>query len=311
MQKTKRIAITFLTFVNAFLLSGQSSEKTPTPYTLRRISSLIENEPNTQSSDCSIPRNLLPEMISVDGGNLTIGCTAEQGADCKDTNPPRAVSVSAFKLSKTEITNAQYCAFLNACKVDGYGWHNNHRMLDVFGTGIKIRYVNKKWLPQKGFERFPMICVTWFGADAYCRAAGGRLPTETEWEFAARGGNLSGKYKYAGSANLKKVGWHANNSNNCAHAVATLQANELGLFDMSGNVWEWCSDIFAAQQDTDLDDDDRDDDPPQLTDEDVVHVLRGGCWYDQENYCTVSFRDGNRAGDTDSGNGFRLAMDGR
>jgi formylglycine-generating enzyme required for sulfatase activity len=179
--------------------------------------------------------------------------------------------------------------------------------MDIFDAGIKIQYINKKWQPKKGFDKHPMICVTWFGADAYCRAAGGRLPTEAEWEYAARGGKLSGKYKFAGGNTLKLVGVYAGNSKNALQPVASLQPNELGLYDMSGNVWEWCSDVFVVKNDDD--DDDKDDEPVQPTDDDIIHVLRGGCWYDNDALCRVSFRDGNRAIETDSGNGFRMAAD--
>jgi formylglycine-generating enzyme required for sulfatase activity len=304
----KRLFLVPLFLSAGILLHAQNDNKQP-PYALRKISSMIENEQTTQTLDYAMLRAHLPEMITIAGGSYSMGCTAEQGAECKDERPPQQASVGSFKLSKTEVTAAQYCAFLNAAHVDGYGWYDNRRLMDVFDVNNPIQYINKKWQPKKGLDNNPMVCITWFGADAYCRAAGGRLPTSSEWEYAARGGAASAKYRYAGGNTLKKVGWHANNSNNRTHPVATLEPNELGLYDMSGNVWEWCSDIYTAAIPPDPDDDDRDDDAPQSSDDDAVYVLCGGCWYDDEQYCRVSFRDGNRAADTDRGNGFRMAMD--
>jgi formylglycine-generating enzyme required for sulfatase activity len=305
----KQLSLTLVAICGIASLSGQSPDKRT--FALRKMVALIDTAQAGLPADYSALRAHLPEMIAIDGGSYTAGCTPEQGAECKTERPPREVSVGSFKLTKTEITNAQYCQFLNACHVDGYGWYNNRRLMDIFDVNIQISYVGKQWQPKRGYENHPMVCVTWFGAEAYCTAAGGRLPTATEWEFAARGGNKSGKYKYAGGNTLKQTAWHAANSANHSHPVAKLQPNELGLYDMSGNVWEWCSDVFAAEVADGNDDDDseKDDYLPDATDEEVVRILCGGCWYDDEQYCRVSFRDGTIAGTSDNGNGFRMAMD--
>lgn len=116
------------------------------------------------------------------------------------------------------------------------------------------------------------------------KANGYRLPTEVEWEFAARGGNQSRGFKYAGSNRLDEVGWYRSNSNSKTHPVAEKQANEIGLYDMSGNVWEWCWNWYAS-------------DFPLKTEDDLFgpesgkyRVLRGGSWYDDVINCRVSFR---------------------
>lgn len=112
-----------------------------------------------------------------------------------------------------------------------------------------------------------------------------RLPTEAEWEYAAKGGNLSKHYIYSGSNNIDDVAWNRNNSDGMTHAVAQKAPNEIGLFDMSGNVWEWCSDIYS-----DLDES-RTVDPvgPPLGNQ---HVYRGGCWCEIEDCCIISRRSG-------------------
>jgi formylglycine-generating enzyme required for sulfatase activity len=130
-----------------------------------------------------------------------------------------------------------------------------------------------------------------------------RLPTEAEWEFAARGGNESKGCRYAGSNDFDEVAWYDGNSNSQTHQVATKQPNELGLYDMSGNVWEWCADWFGKdyyQTSPEVD--------PQGPDLGHGRVLRGGSWGDIAGGCRLSTRDGVDPECGDNLFGLRLSL---
>ena len=116
-----------------------------------------------------------------------------------------------------------------------------------------------------------------------------RLPTEAEWEYAARGGASTSSAtatKYSGSNNIDDVAWYIDNSGSKTHAVGRKQANELGIYDMSGNVWEWCSDWYGKDYYSKSPKSN-----PKGPGSGQRRVLRGGCWYNYSNYCQVAFRD--------------------
>ena len=130
-----------------------------------------------------------------------------------------------------------------------------------------------------------------------------RLPTEAEWEYAARGG-IKGRYngyKYSGSNNLNAVAWYDDNSGRAIHEVAQKQPNEIGLYDMSGNIWEWCSDWYAPYSNTESMN-------PQGPEDGAKKVCRGGCWNDNADACRITRRESRTPQTKNAYIGFRLAL---
>jgi formylglycine-generating enzyme required for sulfatase activity len=174
-----------------------------------------------------------PVFVSIPGGAFNMG--AKYGSDMSQ-KPYHKVKVPEFKMAKHETTNLQYCAFLNEKgnqKVNGIEW------IALNSRNCQIEIKNGVFVPKEGMEDFPVVEVTWHGAKAYCKWIKGRLPTEAEWEFAAR---ANSNFEYAGSNFISEVAWYRSNSKNSTHSVGKLQENSFKLFDMSGNVAEWVED---------------------------------------------------------------------
>lgn len=181
------------------------------------------------------------QMIRVKGGTFQMGNEFGDGYDTEE--PVHTVTVSDFKISKHEVTNAEFCSFLNA---KGNQTEGGVPWVRIDSNFTSIEYVDGTFRPRKGYLLHPVNHVSWYGARAYCQWAGGRLPTEAEWEYAARGGRQSNGYKYSGSNLVDDVAWTGPISADLAdtHRVGTKNKNELGIHDMSGNVGEWCSDWY-------------------------------------------------------------------
>ncbi|GHT37990.1 hypothetical protein AGMMS49965_00050 [Bacteroidia bacterium] len=206
---------------------------------------------DAQFSKKAPPHPAEPEMIAVQGGTFRMGCSTP-GSDCfKNERPAHDVTLSSFSIGKYEVTQAQWKL--------------------IMGTTIEQR-IGESYFQD---DNHPMHYVSWKDAQEFIsrlNAATGkqyRLPTEAEWEYAARGGNKSQNYKYSGSHNISDVAWFKDNSERHTHPIGTKLPNELGIYDMSGNVSEWCSDWYGAYSSSPQQD-------PIGPSSGSVHVLRGG-----------------------------------
>jgi formylglycine-generating enzyme required for sulfatase activity len=205
-----------------------------------------------------------PEMVFVEGGTFNMG-----GNDSGQEEPIHSVTLNSFKMGKFEVTVAQYKAY---CKASGtkmpvtpsWGWKDNH----------------------------PMVNVNFYEATAYCiwlsekTSKDYRLPTEAEWEFAARGGNKNSNYTYSGSEDLEEVGWFNSNSAGSTQESGKKLPNEQGIFDMAGNVWEWCKDWFDYGYISNPTNSN-----PRGPSSGVFRVVRGGSWNDSNALCRVASRE--------------------
>ena len=217
-------------------------------------------------------------MVYVEGGTFDMGATSEQGSDAYgNESPVHQVTVSSFYMGETEVTQRQWKAIMGSNP--SYFTGDNRPVERVSWNDCQMFIQKLNQLTGRTF----------------------RLPTEAEWEYAARGGVHHSGYKYAGSNSVGGVAWYHDNSGSQTHDVKTKQPNALGLYDMSGNVWEWCSDCFGSYSSGAQTD-------PQGPSSGSYRVLRGGSLDGSARYCRVSRRDGYYPGDRDCSIGFRLSI---
>ena len=198
-------------------------------------------------------------MVWVEGGTFRMGATSEQGSEISDEKPVHSVTLSGYYIGKTEVTQALWQAVM----------------------GSNPSYFEG--------DDLPVEQVSWDDCQEFIRKLNSltgqnfRLPTEAEWEFACRGGNNSRGYKYSGSNYIDNVAWYDGNSGDKTHPVATKSPNELGIYDMSGNVWEWCADWYgdySSGRQTN----------PKGPYGGSGRVNRGGSWYNFARNCRSSLR---------------------
>jgi len=244
-----------------------------------------------------VAENIFPgEKVAVAGGTFSMGSTTGNA----DEEPIHSVTLSNFSISKYEITNAQYTTFMNDIVANLNGSFNGVRYLDMGDVDIQISHTGGQFVADAGKENSPVIFVSWFGAKAYAEHYGGRLPTEAEWEFAAKGGNNSSGYTYSGSNTIDDVAWYITNSGAATHTVGTKSANELDLYDMSGNVWEWTNDWYDSNYYSSSPSSN-----PQGPTTGSFRVFRGGSWNNNANFCRVAIRNGSNSIITFNTLGFR------
>ena len=241
------------------------------------------------------------EMVFVKGGCFNMG---SKDVD-SDEKPIHEVCVDDFYISKYEVTVDEFKKFIDATgyKTDaekkGYSWIYEGELKKKNGVTWKCDVKGENRLSSE--YNHPVIHVSWNDAKAYCEWKGGRLPTEAEWEYAARGGNKSNGYKYSGSNNISDIAWYTSNSGSKTHKVGTKQANELGIYDMSGNVWEWCNDWYGSNY---YKSSPRNN--PQGPSSGSHRVIRGGSWHSLASGCRVANRLHVTPDSTFNNLGFRL-----
>ncbi len=257
-------------------------------------------------------------MVLVRGGTFTMGST-----EASDEQPLHSVTVSDFYMGKYEVTNAEFVKFLNVKgnqTEGGATWINLEGSWE--GEKCRIYLSGSTFKVESGYENYPVIYVSWYGATAYCQWLGSqyRLPTEAEWEYAAGNGSRHTKYSWGnGDPSGKKGGnvsdqtakakfssWSAfeNYTDGYIYTapVGHFDANEFGLYDMSGNVWEWCSDWYDAEYYKNS----PSKDPKGPSTAKDYRVLRGGSWISDPEGCRVAYRFGSVPYSWNSYIGFRV-----
>ena len=224
------------------------------------------------------------KMLYVEGGTFIMGATSEQGGEGYDNEKPtHSVTLNSFYMGETEVTQALWKAVMGT---NPSQFHGNNLPIEMVSWDDCQTFINKlntmlsEQLDGKQFA----------------------LPTEAEWEYAARSGKRNKGYKYSGCNNLNEVAWHDDNSESKTHPVGTKQPNELGLYDMCGNVWEWCQDWYSyyecgAQTN-----------PTGPTSSHPNRVYRGGSWDYDARFCRVSGRGSFYPEYRGSDLGFRLSL---
>ena len=217
-------------------------------------------------------------MMPVEGGTFQMGVKLGQGNDDDDYMKPISVTLNSYYIGQTVVTQALWTAVMGSnpsyCKgdlhpVDQVSWNDCQKFI------LKLNKLTG--------QKF-------------------RLPTEAEWEYAARGGKLSKGYKYSGSNTLDDVAWYDKNSDNTTHPVATKLPNELGIYDMSGNVYEWCQDWFSSLSYGSTQTN------PTGPSSGIIRVNRGGCWGCNARDCRIFERGGYKPNGKLPNIGFRLAL---
>ena len=232
-----------------------------------------------------------PDMIFVKGGTFKMGSNDGYA----DEAPVHSVTLSDFYIGKYEVTVAQYRQFCSA---------TNHRFPGLPDDDWYAEHENAaQW---QWNDTYPIVNISYFDAIAYCQWLSEltgehyTLPTEAQWEYAARGGNKSKNYKYAGSNDIDEVAWYDETTRERGpRSVGRLKPNELGIYDMSGNAWEWCLDYWGnysakAQKD------------PTGPAQGGYKVIRGGSWYYVDDMAKLTSRDGPKPDKPNFNYGFRV-----
>jgi formylglycine-generating enzyme required for sulfatase activity len=321
------------TYGNALkAVSGDVGEKIIGGYSKTIIWKPMQENITTLESDkvkfkvTAIIKSTMPDnMVFVKGGTFQMG--SEDGED--NEKPIHSVTVSDFYIGKYEVTVAEFKKFITAT---GYKTDAEKEGNSIIYTtkwevmkGVYWKHDTKGDLRRRSDYNHPVIHVSWNDATAYCKwlqettGKGYRLPTEAEWEYAARGGNQSKNYKYAGTNDESSLYRYANfadkntdfswsvksQNDNYAYTapVGKYLSNELGIYDMSGNVWEWCSDWYGSDYYKNSSSNN-----PKGANSGAYRVLRGGAWINLPAYCRIAFLDRSTPTSRYNNFGFRVVF---
>jgi len=253
------------------------------------------------------------DMVAIKGGTFSMG-SPESELERADDEVQHSVTVSDFYMGKNDVTQAEYKAIMgnNPVHDDGVGdnypvyyvsWYDAIEFCNALSqkAGLQPYYkIDKNTKDPNNKSKYDKIKWT---VTTNPTANGYRLPTEAEWEYAACGGVKShhgASYKYAGSSDIDEVAWYKMNSNDKCHIVGEKKPNELGIYDMSGNVWEWCWDWYDEYN-------------PNISNNPTgsisgsTRVIRGGNWFSLAKYCRSAKRNRFRPDPRSDSFGFRLS----
>jgi formylglycine-generating enzyme required for sulfatase activity len=255
------------------------------------------------------------ETALIPAGTFTMGSpTTEPQRDFDEVQ--HQVTLSAFRMSRYEITNALYAAFLNAKSIGSngvyaLGAYPSEPLIYDCGTDNGLSYTGTDWQFEPGFENHPVVCVTWYGAQEFATYAGGRLPTEAEWEYACRGETTSA-YNTGDCLNNTQANYNwlfpltgcsntSTTSPNQTLNVISNSPNAYGLYNMHGNVWEWCADWYGAYPTTLQTN-------PTGPSTGTLRLIRGGSFGSNAQVCRSANRTFGNPFFNDIFYGFRLAF---
>lgn len=319
-MKSINFKIKFIGSLFFICLFGSLYSQNDTMYVMK--GGLIINKQSIKMADVDsiiFYRPMVSEIqtVSIPAGSFTMGSPLSE-ANRQTDETQFNVTLSAFRMSKYEITNSQFAAFLNKKNVgsDGkntVGNYPNQALIheSAISYDYGLHFVNSKWVPVSGYENAPVVYVTWFGAMEYARYVGGSLPTEAQWEYACRGGTITPFYTGVCIDNNQANYWWLYPYGTCTNSgsnglgrtlsVGTYPANAFGLFDMHGNVWEWCSDWYGVYPSTDKSN-------PIGADVGTERVFRGGSWREDGRGCRSARRGNGGPGSYTDAIGFRVVF---
>ncbi|WP_329904252.1 formylglycine-generating enzyme family protein [Porphyromonas pogonae] len=258
--------------------------------------------------------------IMIKGGSYMMGSPKDEPGFPewhvnRDECPMHQVTLKDFRIDAKEVTYEQYCKFLNTILENPDNDKGIKLPKDIISwiyTGKNgspdcgIQFDGKKYIVKEGKNEYPAGWIRFPGAVAYAKWVGGRLPSESEWEYASLGGNQSKGYRYAGSNDIEEVAWYELNSGDKVHPVAQKKPNELGLYDMSGNVGEWCEDTYHLE---DVGYQGAPNDGSAWTEGGRGHIIRGGSFQSEKWDCRSKYRTYNAWYYCGHNVGFRVVYD--